>query len=146
VGIAVDGSVCSNAAVKYVLRHAPLFGIEPRFALIHVAREGAPRLRSLLADLAGAGTVEPSQAPYPQAHEHAFRTPLRLFARAGRVAQTVALTGDPGQALVEYAERECDLLVLGSHGHGLFSAAVLGSTALRVASHCRVPLLLIRRP
>jgi nucleotide-binding universal stress UspA family protein len=33
---------------------------------------------------------------------------------------------------------------MGSHGYGAFKAAVLGSTATRVAAHCETPLLLIR--
>lgn len=147
VGIAVDGSPYGNAAVKYVLRHLPLFGVEPKFALIHAVREGALQVQALLANLSGAGiSFETMRALREQAFEHALRTPLRLFARAGLAAQTVDLAGSPGTAIADYAQRECDLLVMGSHGHGLFSSAVLGSTALRVASHCKVPVLLIRRP
>lgn len=146
IGVAVDGSPYANAAVKYVLRHLPLFGVEPQFALIH-ATGGAPRVQSLLAQLAGAD-VSPAalQAQREQAFERALRTPRRLFARAGLAANEVELEGRAGDAIADYAQRRLDLVVLGSHGHGLFSAAVLGSTALRVASHCAVPLLLIRRP
>lgn len=147
VGIAVDGSPYGNAAVKFVLRHLPLFGAEPKFALVHVVREGALQVQALLANLSGAGiSFETMQTLRRQALERALRTPLRLFARAGVAAQTVDLAGDPGAAIAEYAQRECDLLVMGSHGHGPLSSAVLGSTALRVASHCKLPLLLIRRP
>lgn len=147
VGIAVDGSPYGNAAVKYVLRHLALFGIEPRFELIHVVREGALKVRALLANLAGAAiSFETMRALRAQAFEHALRTPLRLFARAGQAARTVELEGAPGEAIATYADALLDLLVMGSHGHGLFSSAALGSTALRVASHCAVPVLLIRRP
>jgi nucleotide-binding universal stress UspA family protein len=147
VGIAVDGSPYGNAAVKFVLRHLPLFGAEPKFALIHVVREGALQVQALLADLTAAGiSFETMRALRRQAFERALRTPLRLFTRAGLAPQSVDLAGDPGEAIADYAQRECDLLVMGSHGHGPLSSAVLRSTALHVASHCKVPLLLIRRP
>lgn len=147
VGIAVDGSPYGNAAVKYALRHLSLFGAEPEFVLIHVVREGALQVQALLANLSGAGiSFDRMRALRAQAFERALRTPLRLFARAGLAPQSVDLAGNPGAAIADYAQRDCDLLVMGSHGHGLFSSAVLGSTALRVASHCKVPVLLIRRP
>ncbi len=147
VGIAVDGSPYGNAAVKYVLRHLPLFGAEPDVSLIHVVREGALQVQALLANLSGAGiSFETMRMLRQQAVERALRTPLRLFARARRAVRTVELDGAPGAAIAAHADARLDLLVMGSHGHGLFSSAVLGSTALRVASHCRVPVLLIRRP
>ncbi len=147
VGIAVDGSPYGNAAVKYALRHLPLFGTEPRFTLIHAVREGALQLQALLANLSGAGiSFEAMRALRQQAVAHALRTPLRLMARAHQHARTVELDGSPGEAIAPYADAQLDLLVMGSHGHGLLLSAVLGSTALRVASHCRVPVLLIRRP
>ena len=37
-----------------------------------------------------------------------------------------------------------DLLVMGSHGHGAFMSAALGSVAARLLAATRVPLLLIR--
>jgi nucleotide-binding universal stress UspA family protein len=147
VGIAVDGSPYGNAAVKYALRHLPLFGAEPEFALIHVVREGALQVQALLANLSGAGiSFEVMRTLRQQAVERALRTPLRLFARAGQAVRTVELDGAPGDAIANHADAQLDLLVMGSHGHGPFSSAVLGSTALRVASHCKVPVLLIRRP
>lgn len=147
VGIAVDGSAYGNAAVKYALRHLSLFGVEPEFSLIHVVREGTLQVQALLANLSGAGiSFEAMRELRRQAVERALRTPLRLFARAGQTARTVELEGAPGDAIAKHADAQLDLLVMGSHGHGPLSSAVLGSTALRVASHCKVAMLLIRRP
>ena len=38
IGVAVDGSAYGPAAVKYVLRHAELFGAAPCISLIHVVQ------------------------------------------------------------------------------------------------------------
>ncbi len=42
VGIAVDGSRYGQAAVRWVLKHRELFGVEPRFELIHVLDDDIP--------------------------------------------------------------------------------------------------------
>jgi nucleotide-binding universal stress UspA family protein len=53
--------------------------------------------------------------------------------------------GHPGEAIARKADQGgFDLVVMGSHGHGAFAAAVLGSVATRVLAGCRVPVLLIR--
>ena len=33
---------------------------------------------------------------------------------------------------------------MGSHGYGNFTAAVLGSTAMKIASSCELPILIVR--
>jgi nucleotide-binding universal stress UspA family protein len=57
----------------------------------------------------------------------------------------VELTGEAGEQLAAYAHRSLDVLVMGSHGQGMFRAAVLGSVATRVAARCATPLVLIRQ-
>jgi nucleotide-binding universal stress UspA family protein len=148
VGIAIDGSVYGNAAVKFVVRHRALFGANPRYSLIHVERKetGHP-LQALLAYLPGAEfPVETARPNQQSAFEHTMRTPRRLFSRAGIEAQEVDLVGAAGDAIAEHAQRTLDLLVMGSHGHGLIWSAALDATTMHVASRCTIPLLLIRRP
>jgi nucleotide-binding universal stress UspA family protein len=148
VGIAIDGSVYGNAAVKFVVRHRALFGANPRYSLIHVERKetGHP-LQALLAYLPGAEfRVETARPNQQSAFEHTMRTPRRLFSRAGIEAQEVDLVGAAGDAIAKHAQRTLDLLVMGSHGHGLIWSAALDATTMHVASRCTIPLLLIRRP
>lgn len=53
----------------------------------------------------------------------------------------------PAQTIVETAQNErCDLIVLGSHGHGALGQLLLGSVATRVAAICSVPVLIVRVP
>jgi nucleotide-binding universal stress UspA family protein len=55
--------------------------------------------------------------------------------------------GSPALEIVEWAEaHDADLIVIGSHGRGAFTAALLGSVASRVAATCSTPLLLLRLP
>lgn len=51
----------------------------------------------------------------------------------------------PAATIVETAIAEhCDLVVMGSHGHGAFAQFLLGSVTTRVAATCTVPLLIVR--
>lgn len=50
----------------------------------------------------------------------------------------------PAKVLVETARTEnCDLIVLGTHAHGAWSGALLGSVSQRVAGHASCPVLLV---
>lgn len=53
----------------------------------------------------------------------------------------------PAATIVETAAAErCDLVVMGSHGHGALGQLFLGSVTTRVAATCAVPLLIVRKP
>ena len=53
--------------------------------------------------------------------------------------------GDPSQILLDKAA-DVDLLVLGNHGRGALSGALLGSVAHRCARHARCPVVLVPPP
>ena len=56
-----------------------------------------------------------------------------------------ALTGTPGDAVATFAgTRNAGFLVMGSHGYGRLKSLLLGSTALRIASQTKIPLLIVR--
>ena len=51
----------------------------------------------------------------------------------------------PAATIVETAAKEkCDLIVMGSHGHGALGQLFVGSVTTRVAATCSVPLLIVR--
>jgi len=146
VGIAVDGSEYGDAAARWALAHRGLFGPQPRFELLHVARDLPLHSRTLLANLADMSfTQEKVRALRRQEYDRAVRSVLPLFTGVGVPVRQVDLAGEAGEQLAAYSQRRLDVLVMGSHGQGLFKAAVLGSVATRVAAKCGTPLLLIRK-
>jgi nucleotide-binding universal stress UspA family protein len=55
--------------------------------------------------------------------------------------------GNPVEEILEQAEkRNCDLIVMGTHGHGILEEAILGSTARRVIRRSKKPVLVVRLP
>ena len=55
--------------------------------------------------------------------------------------------GNPVELILETADkRDCDLIVMGSHGHGIIEDALIGSTARRVIRRSQKPVLVVRLP
>jgi nucleotide-binding universal stress UspA family protein len=146
VGIAVDGSKYGRAAVKYVLRHGELFGAEPKLTVLHVVQDFAS---ASMPDMAGfalpAFSVDEARALQDKQFESAVAPVRKLLKKARVSADEVRLNGNAGDELAGYAKKKkLDLLVMGSHGHGAFKAAILGSVTTRVAATSDVALLLVR--
>ena len=55
--------------------------------------------------------------------------------------------GNPVELILsESKARNCDLIVMGTHGHGTLADAMLGSTARRVVRRSAIPVLVVRLP
>jgi nucleotide-binding universal stress UspA family protein len=55
--------------------------------------------------------------------------------------------GNPVEQILKQAEeRSCDLIVMGTHGHGTLADVMLGSTARRVIRRSKIPVLVVRLP
>ncbi|HTN48286.1 MAG TPA: universal stress protein [Burkholderiaceae bacterium] len=147
VGIAVDGSKFGREAVKYVLRHMPLFGKKPEISLLHVVNDFAG---AVMPDMGGIALPAFSESEIRTMQKQAFEAavgPARKLLAKGHIQPAeVCLVGNPGDELAAYAKKKkLDVVVMGSHGYGAFRAAVMGSVATRVMAQSRVPLLLVRR-
>jgi nucleotide-binding universal stress UspA family protein len=70
----------------------------------------------------------------------------QVAAAAGIDAATIHLEDDaPNQAIIRAAEsRQCDVIVMASHGRSGMSAMFLGSETLKVLSQSTIPVLVVR--
>lgn len=147
VGIALDGSAYGMAAARYALQHQQLFGMTPRFVLIHVVPDLAtiviPGFGDAPVPLYSLSKIAAAQG---DAFERALAPARDLFATAGIAVETVCRAANsPGDEIATLAtRRRLDLLVMGSHGRGALKSLALGSVATRTAARCRTPLLLVR--
>ncbi|MCX5662126.1 MAG: universal stress protein [Planctomycetota bacterium] len=73
------------------------------------------------------------------------REQARLESEFGIKVATVVVDGSqPSTAVLEEASRiEPDMIVVGSHGHGLFGRLLLGSTCNQIVHHSRWPVLVV---
>lgn len=146
VGIAVDGSKYGRAAVRYALKHISLFGVGASFYLINVVSDYAG---AVMPDMAGMALPALSEEEVLELQKDEFNEavePLRpFFMKAAVKTKEVCLVGNPGDEIAAFAKKKkLDIVVMGSHGYGRFKAAVMGSTATRIAASGDVPLLIIR--
>ncbi len=57
------------------------------------------------------------------------------------------VSGSPAQSIIRIAnEEEVDLVIMGSHGHGPFSGAFLGSVSQRVLAKTTCPVMVVKDP
>lgn len=145
VGICVDGSAYGQTAVKFVLKQQALFGRAAKFNLIAVAPDVTNAAMPELGFGLPSMTPEEIDAAEKQTFEEMADTVRPLFEKANVMPKEVMLVGEAGKEIAAYAKKKLDLVVMGSHGYGRFKSAVMGSTAMRVASSGNVPILLIRR-
>ena len=51
----------------------------------------------------------------------------------------------PWEAIIDHANnRQCDLIVMSSHGRRGVTALLLGSETQKVLTHCKIPVLIVR--
>ncbi|MEJ2735883.1 MAG: universal stress protein [Anaerolineae bacterium] len=77
--------------------------------------------------------------------EGVAKNAAQRLGKAGVDVITEVLEGPPADAILRVADvRECDLIVMGSRGHGTLASLLLGSVSHRVLAHARVPVMIIK--
>jgi nucleotide-binding universal stress UspA family protein len=62
-------------------------------------------------------------------------------------AEIIVERGNPVEEIINQSEKKnCDLIVMGTHGHGTLEDVMLGSTARRVIRRSKKPVLVVRLP
>jgi nucleotide-binding universal stress UspA family protein len=132
--VGVDGSPPSLRALRWALGQA---------ALTHAVVE-AVNVWDVPASYGVAPTVLPGE-DIAGAADRALAAAVEQASSAHpdvtvrrRVAQ-----GHPAEVLLAHA-RDADLLVVGSHGHGGFVGALLGSVSHRCIQHATCPVVVVR--
>lgn len=82
--------------------------------------------------------AERAQGPLQAVADHAKR--------AGVECQTLHVIADsPYEAIIEAANQHgCDMIAMGSHGHGGVKQFFVGSETARVLSHTKIPVVVYR--
>ncbi|MBW2604874.1 MAG: universal stress protein [Deltaproteobacteria bacterium] len=61
--------------------------------------------------------------------------------------EILVIKGHPDdEILIQAEKRNCDLIVMGTHGHGIIEETLVGSTARRVIRRSKKPVLVVRLP
>ncbi len=136
--VAADGSPFTKRMLAYLAAHDEWLGPTQQYTLLHVATPVPPRAAAVL----DKATL---QGYYAEESDKVFK-PIRTFFKKQKIeAEFVAKTGSASDVIAAVAAKgEFDLVMMGSHGHGLLGTLVLGSTTTKVMAHCKTPVLIIR--
>ena len=138
--VPTDGSDISTQAVKAAASLAKLSG-----AQLHVLSVKEPFPYSAISEMQ---PVPPQE--FFDAQERMARSRVEAAADAVR-ADGLSIDGatvealHPWEAILDHAKnRQCDLIVMASHGRRGISALLLGSETQKVLTHSPIPVLVIK--
>lgn len=139
--VPTDGSVLSEAAARTAVTLAR--GFEAKVIGFHAIPEY--RVFTHRIDM-----LEDTRERFAQAAEQHAEQYLAVIARAAKEAgvacDTICVTSDhPYAAILQTAEeRNCDLIVMASHGRGGIKGLLIGSETQKVLTHSQIPVLVYR--
>ena len=139
--VGVDGSEPSKDALRWAVEEARLRGAD----VVAVHAWDPPVTVAAPGPAPGFDLVEIAPA-VREAGERLVTTVVdEVVAQESDVkVEARAVEGRPVEVLVD-AAGDADLLVVGSRGHGTFTALLLGSVSQQLAHHAPCPLLIHRR-
>jgi nucleotide-binding universal stress UspA family protein len=161
---ATDLSENARYAFAYAVSLANLYGA--KLVLLHVLPEVPQILDSAVAGYISSDRWEEiKQQHFQEAKESligkrrdhvAIREVLNQFCEDAKkepetgdfeTDEVIVARGNPvEQIITQTEEKGCDLIVMGTHGHGSLADAMMGSTARRVLRRSSKPVLVVRLP
>jgi nucleotide-binding universal stress UspA family protein len=136
--LAADGSDYTKKAAAFLVTHEKLAGPEDELLVLHVQLAVPPRVKTML----GANAIR----SYHDEEAAKVLGPLERFLKRHKLNfRTMWVVGSPSAEVVRVAKQEkVHMIVMGTHGHGVFGRALMGSVAQSVVSECDIPVLLVK--
>jgi nucleotide-binding universal stress UspA family protein len=136
--LAADGSEYTKKAAAFLVANEKLAGPEDELLVLHVQSAVPPRVKTML----GASAVR----SYHDDEATKVLGPLERFLKRHKLNfRTMWVVGSPSVEVVRVAKEEkVQMIVMGTHGHGVFGRALMGSVAQSVVSECDIPVLLVK--
>ncbi len=136
--LAADGSEYTKKALAFLVTHEGLLGKEDELIVVNVQVPVPGGVTSML------GSAE--VAAYHREESAKVLDPVKSFLDRHPLRYSCsAVVGFPVDEIIKVANKEkAQMIVMGTHGHGLFGRALMGSVAQRVVAESQVPVLLVK--
>ena len=120
------------------MTHESLASPDAELVVLNIQPAVSPRVRAM----AGAGMVYEWQKDEAMA----VLDPIRTFLQRHKIRHKCSwAVGSASTKIVQTAGKEkVHMIIMGTHGHGVVSRALLGSVSQRVISDASVPVLLVK--
>jgi nucleotide-binding universal stress UspA family protein len=141
--IATDGSEVGEKGVEHGIAIAKALGARVTFVTV---TEPYPIATGEFAYIPSDATMETYLTSQQENAATRLAAAKASAEQAGVAAETLHVTDtQPAEAIVEAAKaRDCDLIVMGSHGRRGLGRLLLGSKTYEVVSHGHTPVLVVR--
>ena len=127
--LAVDGSPFTKKMLAYLAAHEELLGPGHHYTALTVHPPLPAHARASL-------SKELVEDYYAEENQKVLDPVVKFMATKGVALQTIAE--------VASANKQFDLLVMGSHGHGALATLVMGSITTKVLAQSTVPVMIVR--
>ena len=146
--LATDGSEQSEAAVDEIARQRFPADSEVRVISVVEPPDFPSRFPGEGVDMSLYVEIENTARERARAAVEKAAAQLRTAEESHQLNVTTAvLSGSPKGVILEEAEAfDADLIVVGSHGHGILERFLLGSVSQAVALHAKCSVEIVRRP
>lgn len=143
--LATDGSDHSALAEQLLIK---LPGTKGADVVVATVTPTPSVFAGLFQPVAGSTYLEESAEVWSSLRDRSRKIATEAVGRLkaqGLNATEVLLDGDPGNELLSYSDTNgIDLVLVGSRGENAVSAALLGSVARKLVSHCKSSVLIAR--
>lgn len=131
--VGIDGSSCSEDALRWAAKQAQLTGAE-----VHaVIAWQSPSSYGYYVDYSDADAAADAEKTLERVISESLGAP------PSAPVTSVVVKGQPAEALVD-ASRSADLLVVASRGRGAFAGMLLGSVSQHCVQHAACPVVVVR--
>ncbi|MEY2844128.1 MAG: hypothetical protein RI920_2165 [Pseudomonadota bacterium] len=136
--LAVDGSAFTKRMLAWLATHEEWLAAPHSYTVLHVVPMIPPHAASMF-------SADDLKKYYEDVSEGVFK-PIRKFtARHDLATAYVSKVGHPPEVIAKQAKKlGCDMIIMGSHGHGNLLNLVTGSVATQVLARSTMPVLLVR--
>ncbi|MGD9974870.1 MAG: universal stress protein [Desulfatirhabdiaceae bacterium] len=151
---ATDLSDNARYALGYAASIANRF--DAKITVLHVIEEISQQLSFQMVDLLGEEKWQELQKSRSQEIVQSIRKKIEVFCSDMDtqnsqcpfvISEIKVVFGHPVEEIIsESTSAPYDLVVMGTHGHGVLAGAMLGSTAMRVVRRSVVPVTVVRLP
>ena len=135
---AADGSAFTKKALTFLVKNKNLLGPDDELVVLHVQDAISLQIERRL------GSEE--IAAYQTKQAELVLQPIKKFLDKHAVNyRCVWVAGAAASEIIKASKREkVQMIVMGTHGHGLLSRMFMGSLAQRVLADSEIPTLLVK--